>query len=78
MSSKTKKLEDKITQQRLTAVVQVLSILSSETAKMSWLQRLKLSWTFLWKKNIDCFFALAGKNRGKELKNDKVQDSGQE
>lgn len=71
MSSRVKSIGDKITQRRITAVVQVLSIMSSEAGKMSWFQRFRISWTFLWHKNIECFFELASKNKkdcyGKEV-----------
>ena len=74
MSSKAKKVSDQITQQRITTVIQVLSIMSSEAEKMPWFQRFRISQSFLWKKNIDCFFELASKNKKKEEKHDKVQD----
>ena len=70
MSSKSRKLSNQIIQQRITTVVQVLSIMSSEAEKMSWFQRFRISQCFLWKKNIDCFFELASKNK-KEEKNEK-------
>ena len=71
MSSKSRQLSDQIVQQRITTVVQVLSIMSSEAQKMSWFQRFRISQSFLWKKNIDCFFELAGKNKKKEEKHEK-------
>lgn len=71
MSSKAKKVSDQITRQRITTVVQVLSIMSSEAEKMSWFQRFRISQCFLWKKNIDCFFELASKNKKKEEKEEK-------
>ena len=71
MSSKARKVSDRITQQRITTVVQVLSIMSSEAEKMSWFQRFRISQSFLWKKNIDCFFELASKNKKKEEKHEK-------
>lgn len=71
MSSKSRKLSDQIIQQRITTVVQVLSIMSSEAQKMSWFQRFRISQCFLWKKNIDCFFELASKNKKKEEKDEK-------
>lgn len=74
MSSKAKKVSDQIIQQRITTVVQVLSIMSSEAQQMSWFQRFRISQCFLWKKNIDCFFELASKNKKKEKKHAKVQD----
>ena len=74
MSSKVRKLSDQIVQQRITTVVQVLSIMSSEAQQMSWFQRFRISQCFLWKKNIDCFFELASKNKKKDEKHGKVQD----
>lgn len=71
MSSKSRKLSNQIIQQRITTVVQVLSIMSSEAQQMSWFQRFRISQCFLWKKNIDCFFELASKNKKKEEKHDK-------
>lgn len=74
MSSRSKRVQQQIVAQRLTTVVQVLSIVESEARKMSWWQRLKLANSFLWKKNIDAFFQLATEN--KEAENVKeVQDS---
>ena len=70
MSSKSKRASNQIVQQRITTVVQVLSIMSSEAQKMSWFQRFRISQSFLWKKNIDCFFELASKNKKKEAKTD--------
>ena len=71
MSSKAKRVSNQIVQQRITTVVQVLSIMSSEARKMSWFQRFRISQSFLWKKNIDCFFELAGKNKKEEKKEEK-------
>lgn len=71
MSSKSRKLSNQVIQQRITTVVQVLSIMSSEAEKMSWFQRFRISQCFLWKKNIDCFFELASKNKKKEEKDEK-------
>lgn len=65
MSSQVKSIGDKITQQRITTVVQVLSIMSFEAEKMSWFQRFRIGWAFLCHKNIDCFFELASKNKRK-------------
>lgn len=63
MSSKAKKINQQIVAQRVTTVVQVLSIMESEAQKMSFWQRFKLANTFLWKKNIDAFFQLAQSNK---------------
>lgn len=70
MSSKTKKVGKQIVEQRITTVVQVLTIMQSEAEKMSWFQRFLLSQRFLWTKNIDSFFKIASKN-SKEKKDDK-------
>lgn len=72
MSSKATKIGDKITKQRVATVVQVLTIMSSEAQQMSWFQRFIISQRFLWKKNIDCFFELASKNKKKEKKHGEV------
>ena len=74
MSSKAKRVSNQIVQQRITTVVQVLSIMSSEAQKMSWFQRFRISQSFLWKKNIDCFFELAGKNKKKEEKKEEQKE----
>lgn len=66
MSSRSKRVQQQIVAQRLTIVVQVLSIVESEAKKMSWGQRFKLANSFLWKKNIDAFFQLATENRETE------------
>lgn len=67
MSSKAKRVQDQIVGQRITTVVQVLSIMQSEADKMNWFQRLRISWSFLWKKNIDVFFKEAKHGRRKEV-----------
>ena len=66
MSSRTKRINRQITAQRVTTVVQVLSIMEAEAEKMSFWQRFKLANTFLWKKNIDAFFQLASSNKDKK------------
>ena len=67
MSSKAKRVKDQIVGQRITTVVQVLSIMQSEAEKMNWFQRFSISWSFLWKKNIDVFFKVAKHGRRKEV-----------
>lgn len=75
MSSRSKRAQQQIAEQRITAVLQILSIMQTEAEKMSWTQRFKLANSFLWKKNIDAFFQLADSN--KEADNgSEVQDSG--
>lgn len=77
MSSRSKRVQQQITEQRVFTVLQILSIMQTEAEKMSWWQRLKLAHSFLWKKNIDAFFQLASSN--KETGNGReVQDSGKE
>ena len=73
MSSRAKRVKDLIVGQRITTVVQVLSIMQSEADKMNWFQRLRISWSFLWKKNIDIFFEEA-----KHGKKEAVQTSDEE
>lgn len=67
MSSKAKRVKDQIVGQRITTVVQVLSIMQSEAEKMNWFQRFSISWSFLWKKNIDVFFKVAKHGRKKDV-----------
>lgn len=71
MSSKAGRVKKELVQQRITTVLQVLSIMQTEAEKMSWWQRFCLANSFLWKKNIDAFFQVASKNGGK----DEVQDN---
>ena len=70
MSSKAKKVSKEVVGRRLETVVQVLAIMEEEAQKMSWIQRFRLSQSFLWKKNIDAFFQTASKNKKKEAKHD--------
>ena len=74
MSSKSRKLSDQIIRQRITTVVQVLSIMSSEAQQMSWFQRFRISQSFLWKKNIDRFFELASKSKKKDEKKEEKKE----
>ncbi len=75
MSSKAGRVKDSIVQQRITTVVEVLSIMQGEAEKMNWFQRFIVAQQFIWRKDISCFFQLAKKNkRGKN----EVQDSGKE
>lgn len=71
MSSKAKKVAKTIVEQRVNTAVQVLTIMQMEAEKMSWWQRLSISWRFLWTKNIENFFELAKRNR----KDEKVHNS---
>ena len=74
MSSKARKLSNQIIQQRITTVVQVLSIMSTEPQQMSWFQRFRISQSFLRKKNIDCFFELASKSKKKDEKKEEKKE----
>ena len=78
MSSKARKLSDQIVRLRITTVLQVLSIMSSEAQQMSWFQRFRISQSFLWKKNIDCFFELASKSKKKDEKKDEKKEEKKE
>lgn len=71
MSGKARKVQKQIAEQRLSTVCQVLTIMQNEADRMSWFQRLKIANSFLWKKNIDCFFQLAQSNR-KKVKNEET------
>lgn len=76
MSSRTKKMGDQIVMQKMNVTFQVLAIMQNEAKQMSWFQRFRISWRFLWTKNIDNFFEIAGKNNKKEQKkHEKVQDN---
>lgn len=66
MSSKTKRTMDKITEQKLNTVVQVLSIMQNEASQMNWAQRFRIGWRFLWTRDISNFFELAKRNRKNE------------
>ena len=74
MSSKSRNLSDQIVRLRITTVFQVLSIMSSEARQMSWFQRFRISQSFLWKKNIDCFFELASKSKKKDEKKEEKEE----
>ena len=78
MSSKARNLSDQIVRLRITTVLQVLSIMSSEARQMSWFQRFRISQSFLWKKNIDCFFELASKSKKKDEKKDEKKEEKRE
>ena len=53
MSSKAKRVKDQIVEQRITTVVQVLTIMQNEAEKM--------------RKNIDVFFKVAKHGRKKDV-----------
>lgn len=73
MSSASKKVQKQIVEQRISTVVQVLSIMQSEADKMSWFQRFLICNRFLWKKDISNFFQLAKRNRNEGQKD--IQNS---
>lgn len=64
MSSKAKRVNKKIVEQRLTTVVQVLSIMEEEAKKKTFLQRFIISMQYLFSKKIDVFFK-EGKANGR-------------
>ena len=68
MSSKAKKVSKQIAEQRLTTVVQVLTLMEEEAKKKNFFQRLAISTQYLFCGKIDVFFK-AGKKR------EKVQDN---
>ena len=78
MSSKARNLSDQIVRLRITTVLQVLSIMSSEARQMSWFQRFRISQSFLWKKNIECFFELASKSKKKDEKKEEKKEEKRE
>lgn len=63
MSSKAKKVNKQIAQQRLATVVQVLTLMEEEAKRKNFFQRLAISVEYLFCKRIDVFFK-AGKKRG--------------
>ena len=78
MSSKARKLSDQIVRLRITTILQVLSIMSSEAQQMSWFQRFRISQSFLWRKNIDWFFELASKSKKKDEKKEEKKEEKRE
>lgn len=67
MSSKTKKIADKIVGQRITTVVQVLTIMEEEARKKSFFARFIICCQYLFAKRFDAFFKVG--------KSEKVSDS---
>lgn len=65
MSSKAKKVSDKIVNQRITTVVQVLSIMEEEAQKKSFFARFIICCQYLFAKKFDAFFKV-GMKHGKE------------
>jgi hypothetical protein len=65
---------DQIVMQKMNVTFQVLAVMQNEASQMSWFQRFRIGWRFLWTKNIDNFFEIAGKNNKKEQRrNEKIQ-----
>lgn len=56
MSSKAKKIEDRVMEQRITTVVQVLSIMEEEAKKKSFFARFIICCQYLFAKKFDVFF----------------------
>lgn len=61
MSSKTKKVSQQILAQRLTTVVQVLSIMEEEARKKNFFARFIIAMQYLFCKKIDVFFKVGRK-----------------
>ena len=56
MSSKTKKVAKQLTNQRVSVLCQVLTLLEAEAKKKSFFQRLRICWSYLFFKKFDAFF----------------------
>jgi type VI protein secretion system component VasF len=61
MSSKAKKVSQQIVAQRLTTVVQVLSIMEEEAKKKNFFARFIIAMQYLFCKKIDVFFKVGRK-----------------
>ena len=61
MSSKAKKVSQQIVAQRLTTVVQVLSIMEEEARKKNFFARFVVAMQYLFCKKIDVFFKVGRK-----------------
>ena len=61
MSSKSKKVSQQIVAQRLTTVVQVLSIMEEEAKKKNFFARFIIAMKYLFCKKIDVFFKVGRK-----------------
>lgn len=62
MSSKTKKISDKIMNQRISTVVQVLSLMEEEAKRKSFFARFIICCQYLFAKRFDVFFKVGKKN----------------
>ena len=67
MSSKAKKLESKIVNQRISTVVQVLSIMEEEAKKKSFFARFVICCQYLFAKRFDAFFKVGMKHGKKDI-----------
>lgn len=63
MSSQTKKVSKKIVSQRITTVVQVLSIMEEEAKKKSFFARFIICCQYLFAKKFDAFFKVGKKRK---------------
>ena len=63
MSSQAKKVSKKIVNQRLSTVVQVLSIMEEEAKKMSFFARFIICCQYLFAKKFDAFFKVGMKRK---------------
>ena len=63
MSSQAKKVSKKIVNQRLTTVVQVLSIMEEEAKKKSFFARFIICCQYLFAKKFDAFFKVGKKGK---------------
>lgn len=63
MSSQAKKVSKKIVNQRITTVVQVLSIMEEEAKKKSFFARFIICCQYLFAKKFDAFFKVGMKRK---------------
>lgn len=63
MSSQAKKVSKKIVSQRVTTVVQVLSIMEEEAKKKSFFARFIICCQYLFAKKFDAFFKVGKKRK---------------
>lgn len=63
MSSQAKKVSKKIVNQRITTVVQVLSIMEEEAKKKSFFARFIICCQYLFAKKFDAFFKVGKKRK---------------
>lgn len=63
MSSQAKKVSKKIVNQRVTTVVQVLSIMEEEAKKKSFFARFIICCQYLFAKRFDAFFKVGKKRK---------------